>query len=116
MHLSIIHIVIGYIRCVHLVDHTQINYLGVTPVFSEMLHEDTLFKHRDLAALVASKVYYHLGSFEDSLTFALGADQLFDVNGTSEYVATIIGKYSGGNLIRIIVCTDKLWTCYENEG
>lgn len=45
----------------------------------------------ELAALVASKVYYHLGSFSDSLQYALGAGNLFDVNGRSEYVDTIIG-------------------------
>ena len=58
----------------------------------EMLYEDETFKHRNLAALVTSKVYYHLGEFEDSLTFALGADKLFCVNDTSEYVETIIAK------------------------
>jgi 26S proteasome regulatory subunit N2 len=41
---------------------------------------------------VASKVYYHLGSFEDSLNFALGAGELFDVMSRSEYVDTTIGK------------------------
>lgn len=30
----------------------------------EVLYEDESFKHRHLASLVASKVYYHLGSFE----------------------------------------------------
>jgi 26S proteasome regulatory subunit N2 len=45
-----------------------------------------------LAALVASKVYYHLGSFEDSLTYALGAGDLFNVNARGEYVDTIIAK------------------------
>lgn len=58
----------------------------------EMLYEDETFPHRKLAALVASKVYYHLGSFEDSLTFALGAGDLFNVNSSSEYVNTIISK------------------------
>ncbi|XP_058062504.1 26S proteasome non-ATPase regulatory subunit 1 isoform X1 [Anopheles bellator] len=58
----------------------------------EMLHEDKGFSHHELAALVASKVYYHLGSFEDSLTYALGAGDLFDVNARSEYVDTIIAK------------------------
>ncbi|KAG1692304.1 26S proteasome non-ATPase regulatory subunit 1 [Nymphon striatum] len=58
----------------------------------EVLHEDKTFNQRDLAALVASKVYYHLGSFEDSLTFALGAGSLFDVNHNTEYVETIISK------------------------
>jgi 26S proteasome regulatory subunit N2 len=42
--------------------------------------------------LVASKVYYHLGAFEDSLTYALGAGDLFDVNARNEYVETIIAK------------------------
>lgn len=43
--------------------------------------------------LFSSKVYYHLGAYEDSLTYALGAGDLFDVNGHSEYVETIIGNY-----------------------
>lgn len=40
---------------------------------------------------MASKVYYHLGAFEDSLTFALGAGDLFDVNARTEYVETTLG-------------------------
>ena len=47
---------------------------------------------RQLAALVASKVYYHLGSYEDSLSYALGAGPLFDVTQGSQYVETIIAK------------------------
>ncbi|XP_063234338.1 26S proteasome non-ATPase regulatory subunit 1 [Bacillus rossius redtenbacheri] len=58
----------------------------------EILHEDKNFNQHELAALVASKVYYHLGSFEDSLTYALGAGDLFDVNSRNEYVDTIIAK------------------------
>ncbi|XP_020291124.1 26S proteasome non-ATPase regulatory subunit 1 [Pseudomyrmex gracilis] len=58
----------------------------------EILHEDKGFQQHELAALVASKVYYHLGSFEDSLTYALGAGELFDVNARNEYVDTTIAK------------------------
>jgi 26S proteasome regulatory subunit N2 len=58
----------------------------------EILHEDKIFQQHHLAALVASKVYYHLGSFEDSLTYALGAGDLFDVNARTEYVETILAK------------------------
>lgn len=61
-------------------------------IYSEILHEDKQFGQHDLAALVASKVYYHLGAFEDSLTYALGAGALFDVNARNEYVDTIIAK------------------------
>ncbi|XP_035217424.1 26S proteasome non-ATPase regulatory subunit 1-like [Stegodyphus dumicola] len=58
----------------------------------ETLSENEVFSSRQLAALVASKVYYHLGSFEDSVFYALGAGDLFDVNHSSEYVETIISK------------------------
>ncbi|KAL1494702.1 hypothetical protein ABEB36_010260 [Hypothenemus hampei] len=58
----------------------------------EILHEDKVFQQHQLAALVASKVYYHLGAFEDSLTYALGAGDLFDVNARTEYVETTLSK------------------------
>jgi 26S proteasome regulatory subunit N2 len=48
-----------------------------------------------LAALVASKVYYHLGAFQDSLNFALGAGPLFDLSHRNEYVETTLGKEKG---------------------
>lgn len=34
----------------------------------EVLYEDEAFNNRKLASLVASKVYYHLGSFEGTCT------------------------------------------------
>lgn len=60
----------------------------------EVLHEDKGFHQRKLASLLASKVYYHLGSFEDSLNYALGSEDLFDVtlSSSSEYVSTIVAK------------------------
>ncbi|KAI9248920.1 armadillo-type protein [Sporodiniella umbellata] len=58
----------------------------------EILYEDPSFSQKELAALVASKVYYNLGELDDSLTFALGAGQHFNVSDDSEYVTTIISK------------------------
>jgi len=60
----------------------------------EVVHEDKSYPVdvRELAALVASKVYYHLGSYEDSLSYALGAGKLFDVTSSSQYVETTIAK------------------------
>ncbi|KAG0026231.1 proteasome regulatory particle base subunit [Podila clonocystis] len=58
----------------------------------EIMYEDTGFKDRQLAALVASKVYYHLGEFDDSLSFALGAGNLIDLSQKSEYIDTIVSK------------------------
>lgn len=57
---------------------------------SEELSEQDDFPEKQLASLVASKVYYHLGSLQDSLTFALGAGQNFNVNGSTEYIETIL--------------------------
>ncbi|KAL7274550.1 proteasome regulatory particle base subunit [Rhizina undulata] len=58
----------------------------------EVLYEDEQFPQRQLAALVASKVYYHLGEYDESMVFALGAGELFDITAKSEYVETIISK------------------------
>ena len=59
----------------------------------EVLYEDETFEHRKLAALVASKVYYHLGEFSDAMTYALGAGDLFDIQGRSEFIDTLISKF-----------------------
>jgi 26S proteasome regulatory subunit N2 len=48
----------------------------------EALYEDESFAARQLAALVASKVYFYLGELSDALSFALGARELFDVRGS----------------------------------
>uniref|UniRef100_A0A0W0FGL5 26S proteasome regulatory subunit RPN2 n=1 Tax=Moniliophthora roreri TaxID=221103 RepID=A0A0W0FGL5_MONRR len=51
---------------------------------------------RDLAALLASKVYYFLGEYDESLSFALGAGSAFEaesrVQGSEEYVETVLSK------------------------
>ncbi|KTW26390.1 hypothetical protein T552_02872 [Pneumocystis carinii B80] len=59
----------------------------------ETLYEDEKFPERQLAALVASKVYYHLGEYNESAIFALGAKEWFDLSSSSEYVETIISKF-----------------------
>ncbi|KAK7059054.1 proteasome regulatory particle base subunit [Paramarasmius palmivorus] len=51
---------------------------------------------RDLAALLASKVYYFLGEYDEALSFALGAGSAFEaesrVQGSEEYVETVLSK------------------------
>jgi 26S proteasome regulatory subunit N2 len=65
--------------------------------------------------ILYSKVYYHLGAFEDSLTYALGAGDLFDVNGHSEYVDTTIGKNTQISVLRKEVCFHII-ECYTYVG
>lgn len=52
---------------------------------------------------MASKVFYHLGAFEESLNYALGAGDLFNVTDDSEYVETIIGEFEGFFLLKIML-------------
>ncbi|KIY50568.1 26S proteasome subunit RPN2a [Fistulina hepatica ATCC 64428] len=69
----------------------------------ESLYEDTSLpaEARDLAALLASKVYYFLGEYDDALYFALCAGSAFDIDlksdanripGIDEYAETVISK------------------------
>ena len=58
----------------------------------EALYEDPQFPERELAALVASKVYYNLQEYNESMVFALGAGDLFDLDNDGEYEDTIISK------------------------
>ncbi|KAH9937189.1 26S proteasome regulatory complex non-ATPase subcomplex Rpn2/Psmd1 subunit [Fomitopsis serialis] len=51
---------------------------------------------RDSAALLASKVYYYLGEYDEALSFALAAGSAFEAHaataGVGEYVETVISK------------------------
>lgn len=58
----------------------------------EALYEDESFPQRQLAALVVSKVFFHLEDLEDAMKYALGAGLLFDLASKTEYVQTIIAK------------------------
>lgn len=45
-----------------------------------------------MAALVLAKVYYHLQEYNESMTFALGAGDLFRLDNAGEFEETIISK------------------------
>ncbi len=94
----------------------------------EMLYEDANFKDRKLAALVASKVHFYLSSYDLALTYALGAEDLFDITEKSEYVqkviATCIDTYTShrasGNLKKVdsrmeAIVDRMLERCFEDK-
>lgn len=58
---------------------------------SETLYEDESFPNRELAALVAAKVYYQLQEYNESMVFALGAGKLFRLDHQGEFEETIVG-------------------------
>ncbi|OAG37744.1 hypothetical protein AYO21_07987 [Fonsecaea monophora] len=58
----------------------------------EALYEDDSFPERELAAIVASKVYYHLQEYNESMAFALGAGKYFRLDDPGEFEDTIISK------------------------
>ena len=64
----------------------------LTCPFSEALYEDETFPERQLASLVLAKVYYHLSAYNESMTFALGAGDLFKLDNEGEFEETIISR------------------------
>lgn len=53
------------------------------------LSEDDKFGERNLAAIVAAKVNFHLGSLDEALRYALSAGTLFDVDAETEFANTL---------------------------
>jgi 26S proteasome regulatory subunit N2 len=62
------------------------------PFHREELYEDDSFPERELAALLAAKVYYHWGEYTESMAYALGAGKLFSLDRPGEFEDTIISK------------------------
>merc|ERR1712226_1839567 len=58
----------------------------------EVLYENKNFANRELAALLVSKLYFQLGDLDESLNYALCADDKFDISESSEYIETIAFK------------------------
>ncbi|AFZ81480.1 26S proteasome regulatory subunit, putative [Theileria equi strain WA] len=58
----------------------------------ECLAEDDTFKSCKLAALVISKIYYHMELYGQALQYALIAGEKFDVSVYSEYTNLIVAK------------------------
>src|SRR5438876_659542 len=70
--------------------HLSASKLMRTMTHSEALYEDETFPERELAALLTAKVYYHLGEYNESMVFALGAGKLFDLDNKGEFEETKI--------------------------
>lgn len=60
----------------------------------EELHECASLTEdlRQLAALIAAKVFFHLNEYSESVNFALAAGPLFDVNKRSLFTDTILSR------------------------
>lgn len=77
--------------------------------YSESLYEsDELPKSaRDSAALLASKVYYCLGEYDEALSFAIGSGSAFEAEARKadswEYVETVICRFFARSSIRVLM-------------
>jgi 26S proteasome regulatory subunit N2 len=58
----------------------------------EALYDDDEFTERQLAASVASKVFYHLEQLDEALRYALRAGDRFSVEDQSQYAQTLVSK------------------------
>ena len=67
-------------------------FITLTHYFREAYADDTSFPQRELAASIASKVFYYLEEYEEALRLALEAGEKFDLNERSQYVDTLVHK------------------------
>ena len=58
----------------------------------EGLFEDERFPDRELAAIVVSKIYYHLGEYDEAMVFALNAGKRFNVHADGEFEDVVISR------------------------
>lgn len=58
----------------------------------ESLYEDRTFPSRELAALVASKVFFHLEAYPDAIRLALCAGSKFQLTSQSDFTTTLMTK------------------------
>lgn len=73
------------------VDYFWIEIADAVPLI-EGLSEEPSFPSKELAAAIASRVYYHLEDIHDALRLALAAGKYFDVTSRTQYVETLIAK------------------------
>ena len=68
-------------------------------LYSESLYESSELSNEahNAAALLASKLYYYLGDYDEALSFALNAGDAFEQEGRTpgaeEYVETVICEW-----------------------
>ena len=58
----------------------------------EELSEDSSFPACNLAAFIASKCFFHLQAYDDSLRLALCAGEYLDISAKNDYIETILAK------------------------
>ncbi len=56
------------------------------------MYENPSFQHKALVSLLISKVFYHLGEYNESLKYALGAGSLFEPTNESTFTNTILAR------------------------
>ena len=69
--------------------------------------DDEEFPERELAASVASKVFYYLEEYEEALRLALESGHHFDLSENSLYVETLIHKCIDSYIEKRVLLVDK---------
>lgn len=78
-------------RLYSIVDQCWSEISDAIPLIEE-LSEDENFESHEIAAAVASKIFFHLEEYDDALRLALGAGRYFDVGARTEYVEMLSSK------------------------
>ncbi|KAL8437901.1 hypothetical protein ACSSS7_000624 [Eimeria intestinalis] len=90
-------------------DLVEVHWMELADVLPdiEALVEDQAFPQRDLAAHVASRIYFHLEAFSDALKFALESGPWLDLTADSLYTETILCKRQHASCVCTAECIDE---------
>jgi len=79
----------------------------LTKFYRESYVDDASFPERNLAASIASKVFYHLGEYEEALRLALEAGDKFNLRERSQYVEKLVHKCIDKYIEKRVAIVDK---------
>lgn len=89
-----------------MVDHQWHEISDALPQICSLVDEED-FPQRELAASVASKVFYHLEEYEDALSSALDAGSMFDITQETQYVQTLVHKCIDSYTVKRVAIVEK---------
>lgn len=89
-----------------MVDHQWHEISDQLPRIESFVDEEA-FPMRELAASIASKVFYYLEEHDDALRLALEAGSHFDISTDSKYVLTLVHKCIDSYTAKRIAMVEK---------
>lgn len=78
--------------CIGATSRTTSPTCTLWPYRSEDLFRDSKFRNKELAAILLSKLYFHLNDYKEALNYALKSGAYFNVEDHSDFTEVLVNK------------------------